>query len=557
MNNVTSVPFYRRLQINNRFRSLQAMLTTAFLMVFTANAFALNKDDASQDITALSATELQQKIAVQEITAVEAVNAYLLRIAELDRDGPQVQSIIALNPQALKIASERDQEAKQGKLRGPLHGVPVLVKDNIETSNMPTTAGSLALINNHTKRDAPIIQRLKEAGAIILGKTNLSEWANFRDEDSVSGWSAVGGQTRNPHSLDRTPCGSSSGTGAAIAAHFSPLGIGTETNGSIICPSAMNGIVGVKPTVGLLSRTHIVPISVTQDTAGPMTRTVKDAALMLSVMAGSDTTDPATTLADKNKRNYVEVLDTPLKGKRIAVFRAVQSDHKEIVDALDEAVSVLESQGVEIVEIDKYETPEGFWPKATQLLLIEFKHELNKYLSQAAPDVEVRSLEQLIAFNKANERELAIFGQSLFIDAQATQGYNEDYKELLRFLQQSTRKDGIDKLLKEYDVDAVMMPSQTPAFLIDPIYGDSFPGGFAGAGWMAAIAGYPQVSVPMGSMRGLPVNVSFMGTAWDEATLLNIAYQYEQASNKRIEPELASGSFEHSQFKKAMKALDR
>jgi amidase len=507
---------------------------------------------ASENIIQLSAYDLANKISSQEVSSVDAVNAYLKRIEQLDRQGPRIQAVISLNPSALELAATLDAEAKAGKLRGPLHGVPVLIKDNIESANMATTAGSLALLANNTKRDAPIIAKLKAAGAIILGKTNLSEWANFRDGDSVSGWSAVGGQTRNPHSLDRTPCGSSSGTGAAIAAQYSPLGIGTETNGSIICPSAMNGVVGVKPTVGLLSRTHIVPISVSQDTAGPMTRSVKDAALMLSVMAGSDTKDAATKLADSQKQNYVDALATPLTGKKLGVFRSVQSDHPEIIAAFDQAIETLKAQGVEMVEMEEFETPEGFWEKSLQVLLVEFKHELNLYLANAAPEVAHRSLAELIEFNNGSAREMSIFTQSLFEDAQATEGYNEEYQQALSFVQKATRDDGIDKMLKQYGVDAIIMPSQTPAFLIDPVFGDSFPGGFAGAGWMAAIAGYPHVSVPMGNMRGLPINVSFMGAKWDDALLLNFAYQYEQASNKIVHPEMVQGSIEHSRFKEAM-----
>jgi amidase len=526
-------------------------VTLLLLLVSAANIAKANM------IVEMPAHQLAQQIAEQELTSVAAVTAYLKRIEELDRQGPRIQAVITLNPDALSIAARLDAEAKAGKIRGPLHGVPVLIKDNIESANMPTTAGSMALLNNRTERDAPIIARLKAAGAIILGKTNLSEWANFRDSDSVSGWSAVGGQTRNPHSLDRTPCGSSSGTGAAIAAQYSPLGIGTETNGSIICPSAMNGVVGVKPTVGLLSRTHIVPISVTQDTAGPMTRSVKDAALMLSVMAGTDANDAATELADSKKQNYVASLSASLKGKKLGVFRSVQSEHPEIIAAFNEAIAVLEAQGVEMVEINEFETPEGFWGKALQVLLIEFKHELNLYLANAAPSVQSKNLAQLIEFNKKTPRELDIFSQSLFEDAEKTEGYNEEYQEALSFIREATRQNGIDKLLKDYEVDAIVMPSQTPAFLIDPVFGDSFGGGFAGAGWMAAIAGYPHVSVPMGGMRGLPINLSFMGAQWDDALLLNLAYQYEQASKKILKPEMVRGSFEHSEFKQAMAPLSQ
>ncbi|WP_395338847.1 amidase [Ningiella sp. W23] len=543
---------------------VSSLLVCAFALPIAIANNSAERDNDSQDVSALHAYELAELIEAQKLSSQAVVEALIDRIKQLDRttSPPKnsstvgIQAIIQLNPDALELAKTLDDEAKEGRLRGPLHGVPVVVKDNIETSNMPTTAGSMALMNNDTKRDAPIIARLKSAGAIILAKTNLSEWANFRDADSVSGWSGVGGQTRNPHSLDRTPCGSSSGTGAAIAAQYAPLGIGTETNGSIICPSTMNGIVGFKPTVGLVSRSGIVPISVTQDTAGPMTRSVKDAALMLHVMSGTDANDPASLKADEYKQDYIASLNTPLKGKRIGVFRAVQSEHTQIIAALDEAVETLKNLGVEIVDIEEYETPEGFWPQALQVLLTEFKHELNRYLANAAPEVEHRDLKALIEYNQSTPRELSVFGQSLFIDAQATEGYDDSYQEALAFLRKTTREEGIDRLLNEQKLDAIMMPSQTPAFLIDPVYGDSFPGGFAGAGWMAAIAGYPHVSVPMGSMKGLPIGLSFMGAQWDDASLLNIAYQYEQASQKRITPQMSLNAFENAQFKQSMKPLN-
>jgi amidase len=474
----------------------------------------------------------------------------------LDRQGPRVQAVLSINPDALAQAKQADLDVLNNKALGALHGIPILVKDNIETSELATTAGSLALLNNKTNRDAPIIAKLKAQGAIILGKTNLSEWANFRSNDSVSGWSAIGGQTRNPHSLERTPCGSSSGSGAAIASRMAPLAIGTETNGSIICPSAMNGVVGVKPTVGMLSRTHIVPISVTQDTAGPMTRSVKDAALMLSAMAGNDPQDPATANADQYATDFAAELDKSIKGKKIGVFKAVQSDHPEIIAAFEKASKQLEAMGAELVVIDTFETPENFWTNALNVLLIEFKHELNKYLASTPKSVESRTLEDLIAFNQNNEREFAIFDQSLFLQAQDTNGYDEEYKTALAFLRNATRTNGIDKLLKDYDVDAIIMPSQTPAFLIESVYGDSFAGGFAGAGWLAAIAGYPHVSVPMGQMKGLPINLSFIAGQWDDAMLLNIAYQYEQASQQLIEPTFPASAIEHPYFKDKLVPLE-
>jgi amidase len=506
-------------------------------------------------ILELSASEQAKLIKEGKLSSSALVSAYLARIDAMDRKGPNVQSILSLNPNAQAEAKQKDADVAAGKPLGLLHGIPIVVKDNIETSELPTTAGSTAMADNNTQRDAPIIARLKAEGAIILGKTNLSQWANFRSNDSVSGWSALGGQTRNPHSLDRTPCGSSSGSGAAMAAQFASLAIGTETNGSIICPSAMNGIVGVKPTVGLLSRTHIVPISVTQDTAGPMTRSVADAALMLSIMAGTDQADPYTRLADDRKSDYTTDLDKPLKGKRIGVFTAVQGSHPAIISAFESSAKTMQTLGAELVTIDKFETPEGFWGKALNVLLTEFKHELNLYLENAAPAVQTRSLADLIAFNDNSKRELVIFDQSLFVRSQATTGYDDEYQENVAFLQNATRKEGIDLLLSKYKVDAIIMPSQTAAFLIDPVYGDSFAGGSAGAGWLAAVAGYPHVSVPMGTMKGLPINLSFIGKAWDEALLLNLAHQYEKETKAMVKPSFASGAYETPYFKEAMRPL--
>lgn len=534
------------------------IIAAALILSACSTTYTSEREDNTFDEKWLSASASEQARAIKsgDLSAYDLVQAYLKRIEKLDRQGPSVQAVLSINPDALKQARQADIDVLANKPLGLLHGIPILVKDNIETSELPTTAGSLALLNNTTNRNAPIIEKLKAQGAIILGKTNLSEWANFRSNDSVSGWSAIGGQTRNPHSLERTPCGSSSGSGAAIAARMAPLAIGTETNGSIICPSAMNGIVGVKPTVGLLSRSHIVPISVTQDTAGPMTRSVEDAALMLSAMAGSDTKDSATKDADKYAIDFTKQLENSIQGKRIGVFKAVQSDHPEIIAAFEKASQQLEALGAELVVIDSFETPENFWTNALNVLLIEFKHELNNYLATTPESVKTRTLEDLIAFNEKSPRELSIFDQSLFLQAQETNGYDEKYKAALAFLREATRSNGIDKLLKDYELDAIIMPSQTPAFLIESVYGDSFAGGFAGAGWLAAIAGYPHVSVPMGEMKGLPINLSFIAGQWDDALLLNLAYQYEQTSEQLIEPTFPASAIEHPYFKEKLKPLE-
>lgn len=527
----------------------------SFLFVlFLFGCTATTTSHKKVDVLSLTASEMAAGIRAGNVSSEQIVQAYLARIEQMDRQGPSVQSIIALNPNALKEARQRDEEVRQGKVKGELHGVPFLVKDNIETRELPTTAGSLALASNDTKRDAPIIAGLRAQGAIVLGKANLSEWANFRSNDSISGWSGIGGQTRNPHSLDRSACGSSSGSGAAIAAQFAPLAIGTETNGSIMCPSAMNGIVGFKPTVGLLSRTHIVPISSTQDTAGPMTRTVKDAAMMLSAMAGSDAADPATAKADKEKTNYAAALTGNIKGMRIGVMRFAQGNVKGVTSAFEEALKVLEKQGAVLVDIDDFSPPKDMWPKALKVLETEFKVTLNHYLANSAQSVKTRSLSDLIEFNNNNSRETALFDQSLFLSSEKTKGLQDpDYVDALNTILSATREQGIDKMLAEHNVSVLVMPSRPPTFLIDAVYGDSYPGGSVGAGWLAAIAGYPIVTVPMGEVKGLPIGFGVIGKAWDDANVLNVGFAYEQASNKIILPSFAKGPFDLEQTKAAMR----
>lgn len=523
------------------------------LVLFLFGCASSTVESNNFDPLSMNAAQISQGIRAGSLTSVEVVNAYLKRIDELDRKGPKVQSIIALNPNVLAEARQLDEEAKQGRYRGALHGLPVLVKDNIETKELPTTAGSLALAANKTNRDAPIIANLRNQGAIILGKTNLSEWANFRSRDSISGWSGIGGQTRNPHSLDRSACGSSSGSGAAIAAQFAALAIGTETNGSIMCPAAMNGIVGFKPTVGLLSRTHIVPISSTQDTAGPMTRTVTDAALMLTAMAGSDPKDAATTKADSVKADYVAALQGDIKGMRIGVMRFAQGSIPSVQSVFDEALKVLEAKGAVLVDIDEFNAPQDIWPKALNVLQTEFKATLNEYLADASPQVKARSLAQLIAFNQSSERELALFDQSLFDASEQTKGIKDPtYLEDLASIRTATRDEGIDKLMAEHNVSVMVMPSRPPAFLIDAVFGDSYPGGSVGAGWLAAIAGYPISTVPMGEVKGMPLGLGVIGKAWDDATVLKVSYIYEQGSNKIVTPEFARSAFEKQQTKGAL-----
>ncbi|MGF1455456.1 MAG: amidase [Alphaproteobacteria bacterium] len=476
------------------------------------------------------------------VTSEALVAAYLMRIRTYDDAGPRLNAVLSLNPDALAIARERDRDRAAGLVRGRLHGVPVLLKDNIETADpMPTTAGSLALAQNVNRRDAPLAAGLRAAGAIILGKTNLSEWANFRSTDSISGWSAVGGQTRNPYALARSACGSSSGSGVAASMGFAAGAVGTETNGSILCPSSMNGVVGVKPTVGLVSRSHIVPISSSQDTAGPMTRTVTGAAILLTAMAGSDGNDPATAEADARRTDYAAALTGKgLQGKRLGVLRFAQGDDPRLIALFDEAIAVMEAAGAETVEIEAFEPPDALWGKAFLVLKAEFKATLNAYLAGTTDAVTVRSLNDLMAFNTEHStRELVLFDQDILEQSSAAPALDtEDYRDALATVRSATRTNGILALLKEHDVDLLVAPSRPPSFMIDVVHGDQYPGG-TGADWMAAMAGYPNVTVPMGLLAGLPVGVSFMGPAWSEVLLLDAALAYEQGRDALAPPSLA------------------
>jgi amidase len=449
------------------------------------------------------------------------VRGALERIARVD---PGLHSVIAVDPTAIDQARRVDAS----KLRGPLAGQPVLIKDNIETAgSLPTTAGSLALANNVTNRDAPLVARLRAAGAVILGKTNLSEWANIRSNRSISGWSAVGGQVRNPWALDRNPCGSSSGSGAAVAAGLVRLAIGTETDGSITCPASINGIVGLKPTVGLVSRTQIVPISHSQDTAGPMTASVREAAELLSVIAGSDPADPATREADKHRRDYAAGLDAnSLKGKRIGVMRFASGFGTDA--AFETALTVLRQQGAILVDIKKFDD-KLVGKNELPVLLTELKADMAKYLKSSPASIPARTLKDLVAFDSAHQKqEMALFGQELFEQAEKTKGLNDPtYKKARAISFRAAGPDGIDKLLKDYRVVALVGPTMPPAWKIDAANGDQISG--SGAGSLAAVAGYPHLTVPMGLVKGLPVGLSFIGPKWSEALLLNLGYAYEQA----------------------------
>lgn len=494
--------------------------------------------------------EIQEALQNGDVSAEALVEVYLERIRAVDQSGPTLQSVLTVNPNALDEARALDAKRAAGETLGPLHGVPILIKDNIETSDaMATTAGALALKDNVTGRDSPLAAGLREAGAIILGKTNLSQWANFRSNDSMSGWSALGGQVRNPHMLDRNPCGSSSGSGAAMAASLAAGAVGTETNGSIICPSTINGIVGFKPTVGLVSQQYIIPISFSQDTAGPMTKTVRGAAMMLMAMAdGAEATD------------YVAALDeNALRGARVGVLRFAEGSSLDIKARFNEALEAMEVAGAELIEIEEFAGRDaGFSEKSRAVLDYEFKASLDEYLADTPIDGQPRSLEELIAFNEDNASvELALFDQSIFVEAQARGGLDDpEYIEARDTVQRITGAEGIDKLLEDYDVDILVSPSGPIAPRIDPVNGDTWPA-WAGAGWMAAIAGYPHATVPAGTAHGLPVGVSFIGAADADAEVLSFAYAYEQRTNLRTEPQYLKRAEERPEIAAAMKPARR
>ena len=438
---------------------------------------------------------------------------------------PMIHSIIAIDPTAMQQAQRFDQAGRAVDL---IAGQPVLIKDNVEVAGpLPTTAGSLALQANVTNRDAPLVTRLRAAGAIILGKTNLSEWANLRSNNSISGWSAIGGQTRNPYALDRNPCGSSSGSGAAVAAGIVRLAIGTETDGSITCPAAVNGIVGLKPTLGLVSRTHVVPISSSQDTAGPMTATVREAAALLTAISGSDPADASTSEADKRKTDYAAALDpASLKGTRLGVMRFASGFGTD--QAFEGALALLKAQGAELVEIKKFDDS-GIGENEFQVLLSEFKATLGDYLRGSPAPIPARSLAELIAFNKANAAmEMPLFGQELFEQSEKSAAITSAaYRKARATSLRKAGAEGIDRLLARHKVAALIGPTMPPSWKIDAVNGDQIAGG--GAGGLAAVAGYPHLTVPMGLVKGLPVGLSFIGPKWGDAKILSLGFAYEQA----------------------------
>lgn len=513
---------------------------SAALIFATASAHPSKHNDVAKSkigsqTDEKSIAELQRDLEARTVTSEQLVEAFRHRIKTIDQAGPTLRSVLALNPNALADARKLDAERRAGRSRGPLHGIPILIKDNIETEGpMATTAGSLALKDNVTGRDAPIVARLRAAGAIILGKANLSEWANIRSSRSTSGWSAVGGLTRNPYALDRNPCGSSSGSGAAIAADLAVAAIGTETDGSITCPSAINGIAGIKPTVGLVSRRRIVPISASQDTAGPMTRTVADSALILTVIAGSDPQDPATKDADARKSDYTKALDAgALAGKRIGVLNFLKGYHEATDATFAHAIEAMKQAGATIVEIENFEPLDQIGKYELTILLHELKAGLNAYLATTPATVKTRTLQEVIAFNTATPAEFALFGQDLFEKAEKTEGLTAEAYTAVAAKTKQAAAEGIDRMLADNNLDVLVAPTGGPAWMTDFVNGDHFLGA---ASTLPAVAGYPHITVPMGDVEGLPLGISFIGPAWSEAKLIALAYAFEQHTKARKPP---------------------
>ncbi|HET9371562.1 MAG TPA: amidase [Vicinamibacterales bacterium] len=500
---------------------------------------------ASFELEEMTVDALQEAMSAGRLTARRIAELYLARIDAIDRSGPKLGSVIEINPDALSIADVLDRERKEKGARGPLHGIPVLIKDNIDTADrMMTTAGSLALEGPAPDRDAFVVTRLREAGAVILGKTNLSEWANFRSTKSVSGWSARGGLVRNPYALDRNACGSSSGTGAAISANLAAVGLGTETDGSIVCPSAVNGLVGIKPTVGLASRAGIVPISHTQDTPGPMTRTVRDAAIVLNAIAAIDARDAATAAADRHITDYTRDLSPgALKGVRLGVMRGRFTGYSPPADRVfEDAIGRLKALGAEIVDPVDLPNAGAYDDSELEVLLYEFKADLNAYLA-SRKGLRVKTLADVIAFNAAQrDKEMPHFGQELFVMAEKKGPLTDKaYLEALAKGRRLAGAEGIDQALRTHRLDALIAPTVSPAWTIDLVNGDHYLGSSSTPG---AVAGYPSITVPAGMTSGLPVGISFIGTAWSEAALIRYAYAFEQGSKARLAPRLVTTGYD-------------
>jgi amidase len=493
----------------------------------------------SFELDEMSIDDFQKAMQSGQSSSHSLTEKYLARMQEIDKAGPMINGVIEVNPEALDIADALDKERKAKGPRGPLHGIPVLIKDNIDTADrMNTTAGSLALLNSRPPKDAFVAAQLRKAGAVILGKTNLSEWANIRSSHSTSGWSGRGGLTRNPYALDRNPCGSSSGTGAAVSANLCAVGIGTETDGSVVCPSSANGLAGLKPTVGLASRSGIIPISHTQDTPGPMARTVRDVAILLTAMAGPDPEDKATAASHGHiQPDYTKYLDpNGLKGARIGVVRKYFGFNDAVDHLMETLIDEMKRAGAEIVDPANIPTLGKFDDSELTVFFYELKADLAAYLARLGDSAPVKSLKDVIDFNERNrDKEMPYFGQDIFLKAQEKGPLtSKEYLDALAKNRRLTRTEGIDFVMNKFKLDALVAPTGGPAWLTDLINGDHAAGGSSNT---AAVAGYPNINVPAGSLWGLPVGISFFGRAWSEPTLLKIAYGFEQMTNARRKPQ--------------------
>jgi amidase len=496
------------------------------------------------ELDELTISDLQEGMKSGKFTARSLVKKYLERIDDIDKKGAAINSVIEINPDAFAVAELLDRERKEKGPRGPLHGIPILIKDNIDTADqMMTTAGSLALVGARPSQDSFVAKKLRDAGVVLLGKTNLSEWANFRSAHSTSGWSARGGQTKNPYSSDRNPCGSSSGSGAAVAANLCAGAIGTETDGSVVCPSSANALVGLKPTVGMIGRSGIIPIAHSQDTAGPMTRSVRDSAILLGALTGFDARDRYTRASlGKSKPNYTQFLEPDgLKGARLGVARKYFGFNDRVDKLMNNLIGELKKLGAVIVDPADIPTSGKFDDSELEVLLYEFKADLNAYLTALGTRTPVHSLKEIIDFNEKNrEKEMPYFGQDLFIKAEAKGPLTD--KKYLRALQKNhllSRTQGIDFVIRKHQLDALIAPTGGPAWPTDWINGDHFTGGYSSA---SAVAGYPHITVPAGFVFGLPVGLSFFGAAWSEPKLIKFAYAFEQATKARRPPKFMAGA---------------
>ncbi len=504
-----------------------------------ANAFA--GDVPAFELDEVTISDLQDGMKSGKFTSRSITEKYLARIDAIDKQGPALNAIIELNPDALSIADAMDKERKEKGPRGPLHGIPILIKDNIDTADkMMTTAGSLALLGSHAPKDSTVARRLRDAGAVILGKTNLSEWANIRSNHSTSGWSGRGGQTKNPYALDRNPCGSSSGSGAAVSANLAAAAIGTETDGSIVCPSSTCGIAGIKPTVGLVSRTGIIPISHTQDTAGPMCRTLRDAAILLGALTGIDSDDSATPESREHSyTDYTQFLkEDGLRGARIGIVRRTFGFNEDVDKVMEAALETMRKQGAILVDPAPIESGGKFGESEFTIFLYELKADLNAYLAKLGPNAPVKTLKDIIEFNEKNSaKEMPYFGQDTFLKSEEKGPLTtQEYIDAVAKARDLARKEGIDATMDKNNLDALVGPTGGPAWLTDHINGDSFGGGSSST---AAVAGYPNITVPAGFVHGLPVGISFFGRAWSEPVLLRVAYAFEQATKVRKAPGFA------------------